>query len=67
MTTSSGDFFRRFRPRIMIEPHMVQGALSDQAVVRILDCFGYECRIIEQHGVKISADHRLATAKLIAD
>jgi len=51
----------------MIEPHMVQGALSDQAVVRILDCFGYECRIIEQHGVKISADHRLATAKLIAD
>jgi FkbM family methyltransferase len=51
--TSSGEFFRRFRPRIMIEPHMVRGTLSDQAIVRILDGFGYECRIIEQHGVKI--------------
>lgn len=44
------DFFRRFRPRIIIEAHMLNGVLTTQACLRVLETFGYKCREVSQLG-----------------
>lgn len=46
-------FFERYRPRIIIEPHVVNGIFSDRAIISSLTKYGYECSIIEQIGVNL--------------
>lgn len=48
---ASEDFFRRFKPRIIIEPHLVNKVLSDKTISAILQSYGYKCENISQHGV----------------
>lgn len=50
---SSTIFFEKFRPRMIIEPHIVNGALSDAPIMAFLSKLGYECLIIEQIGVQL--------------
>jgi FkbM family methyltransferase len=50
---ASKGFFDRFKPRIIVEPHIVNGRLSDSSVVGALRSYGYRCNLIEQHGVKL--------------
>lgn len=44
------EFFRRFRPRIIVEPHMVDGQMTTAKVTRDLGAFGYSCRPVPQLG-----------------
>jgi FkbM family methyltransferase len=46
------NFFNNFRPKIIIEPHKVNGVLTIDSCVSQLKQFGYECRINKQSGVK---------------
>ena len=48
---NSGEFFGRFRPKLIIEPHQVNGVRSDDAVIRLLAGYGYSCEVIPQTGV----------------
>jgi len=50
---SSDNFFRRYKPRIIIEPHVVNGILATGKVSSILEGFGYCCETIEQVGVAL--------------
>jgi len=43
-------FFARFRPRIIMEVHPVDGRLTTEACRQTLSGFGYECRQIDQPG-----------------
>lgn len=49
----SEEFFLRYRPRIIFEPHLVGGSLSSEGVVQSLEGFGYACDYIEQTGVSL--------------
>lgn len=48
---NSERFFRRYRPKIIVEPHRVNGTRSDEAVRSILSTYGYDCETITQSGV----------------
>lgn len=48
---NDGGFFKRFRPKIIIETHVVDGVETTEEVVAALKKYGYECRKIEQKGV----------------
>jgi FkbM family methyltransferase len=50
---NAGDFLRRHRPRIILEPHIVDGVLCDALVSRQLQDFGYRVETIVQHGVAL--------------
>lgn len=50
---ASEDFFRRYRPKLVIEPHIVNKTLSDAGVRAALSRFGYRCETIEQTGVSL--------------
>lgn len=50
---SSRGFFMQFRPKIIVEPHMVNGKLSDQPVIAALTSYGYDCSVIPQTGVDL--------------
>jgi FkbM family methyltransferase len=50
---TSETFFRKFRPRIVVEPHMVGGVFSEPVIRRILESYGYECSTIPQTGVSL--------------
>lgn len=50
---TAGDFFRAYKPRIIIEPHVIDGVLSDSKVIECLKSYGYACRHIEQTGVDL--------------
>jgi FkbM family methyltransferase len=45
------DFFKQFRPKIIVEPHMVAGTMTTAQCVDALSRYGYTCEIIEQPGV----------------
>lgn len=47
---ASADFFARFKPRIIIEPHVVDKVLSEAALHGLLTDYGYECATIAQTG-----------------
>jgi hypothetical protein len=49
----SASFFAAFRPRMVIEPHMVAGQLVTESVIASLSRFGYRCQTIDQHGVSL--------------
>jgi len=46
-------FFKQYKPIIVVEPHIVDGVLSDKKVMEILEKFGYECTLIQQYGVNL--------------
>lgn len=50
---SDQTFFHRFRPRIIIEVHIVDGKLTTAACERHLGALGYDCRLVAQHGVHL--------------
>jgi FkbM family methyltransferase len=46
-------FFNRFRPRIIIEPHIVDGVETTERCIASLLNYGYKCNVIEQFGVSL--------------
>src|SRR5262249_5331480 len=46
-------FFRKCRTRVIVEPHMVDGATSEPAIRRTLESYGYVCSTIRQTGVSL--------------
>jgi FkbM family methyltransferase len=46
-------FFERYRPRLIVEPHIIDNVHSKTAVVSILRGYGYHCEVIEQTGVSL--------------
>ena len=46
-------FFNSFLPRIIVEPHIVDGRLSSDKIIADLSPYGYTCEIIQQEGVKL--------------
>ena len=46
-------FFRRFSPRIMIEPHVIDGVSTEHGCIAQLQRLGYDCESIAQHGVHL--------------
>lgn len=51
--SSSRDFFHRFRPRVVVEPHVVHGRLCDQLISEQLRRYGYRCRTVHQNGASL--------------
>ena len=47
------EFFKRFRPRIIVEPHVVDGQLASDKVMADLSLYGYKCKSIRQEGVEL--------------
>ncbi len=43
-------FFNRFKPRIIVEPHFVNGVLTTDIVKTHLKKYGYKFNLVEQHG-----------------
>jgi FkbM family methyltransferase len=48
---NSERFFRRYRPKIVIEPHIVNGERSDEALRSVLSTYHYVSDTITQSGV----------------
>lgn len=46
-------FLQQFRPKLVVEPHMVGGISSADISVRILQSYGYSVDKIHQHGVEV--------------
>lgn len=44
-------FFAKYRPKIVVEPHMVAGELSTETCSRAISRFGYRCTPVAQSGV----------------
>jgi FkbM family methyltransferase len=47
------EFFARFKPRIIVEVHPVDGKLTSEACRRSLAEYGYECREVPQPGASL--------------
>lgn len=45
-------FFERFRPKIILEVHWIDGTLTSQRCQEVLSRYGYSCQQIEQPGVR---------------
>jgi FkbM family methyltransferase len=45
-------FFKRFRPKLIVEPHTVDGVFSEKAVISILEAYGYRCQTMIQTGLE---------------
>jgi len=50
---AAGGFLERFRPRLIVEPHFVEGRLVTDDVCDLLSGYGYEVDVIQQRGVAI--------------
>ncbi|MEO7522090.1 MAG: FkbM family methyltransferase, partial [Gemmatimonas sp.] len=50
MVFSDAAFFRRYAPKIIVEPHMVRGTLTTESVIRELEGYGYTCKQVPQWG-----------------
>lgn len=46
-------FFSTFKPRIIVEVHMVNGVETTAAVTAALQRYGYQCQRVVQHGVEL--------------
>jgi FkbM family methyltransferase len=46
-------FIERYRPRIIVEVHFVQGVRSDPDVIRILESHGYDIEVLDQAGLAL--------------
>jgi|UPI00048429AE FkbM family methyltransferase len=47
------DFFQKFKPKIIVEPHFVNGEITTGKVEQALKKYGYKINLIEQHGVAL--------------
>lgn len=47
------EFFNSFRPRIIVEPHLINGRLTSDKVMADLESYGYKCHSIKQEGVDL--------------
>ena len=43
-------FFEKYSPKIIIEPHIINGVLTTDSVIQTLHSYNYECKIIKQNG-----------------
>lgn len=50
-------FFEKYKPKIIVEPHFVDGQISTSKVEEALKKYGYKFDIIEQHGVALPLLH----------
>jgi len=50
---SAASLLAKFRPRLVIEPHVVSGKLNTDEVFSILSGLGYKCEIIQQGELKL--------------
>ena len=41
------EFFNKFRPKIVIEPHLIDGKMTTDDCVSQLKNYGYECKFFE--------------------
>lgn len=48
---ASGGFITKYRPRLLIEGHMVEGVSTIEPLVEYLHGIGYECRVDGQEGL----------------
>jgi FkbM family methyltransferase len=51
------EFFNKFKPRIIVEPHFVDGQITTSKVEDTLRNYGYKFNLIEQHGVALPLLH----------
>lgn len=51
LVPASGAFFQEFRPRLLIEGHLVEGVSTIEPLVEYLQGIDYECRIEGQEGL----------------
>jgi FkbM family methyltransferase len=49
---SSRLLFETYRPKIIIEPHKVNGAMSTTPIIRLLEAYDYKCDVIVQIGAE---------------
>jgi FkbM family methyltransferase len=49
----SGEFLRRYMPRLIIEPHPIGGVNTGGPIREFLESLGYECEIIDQPGLSL--------------
>jgi FkbM family methyltransferase len=49
----SGEFLMTHRPRMIIEPHYVQGMITSTPIVKFLTDIGYNCQVIDQPGLSL--------------
>lgn len=47
------EFLKKYKPKLIIEPHVVDGQLNANDLVDCLWGYGYQCEIIEQYGVSL--------------
>ena len=59
MILASGDFLKRFRPKMIIESHRVKGTSTSGPIVAFLEGLGYDCTLVPQDGMALP----LITAK----
>ncbi len=50
---SAGGFISRYRPRMVIEAHLLDGELTTELVCKILAVHGYHCEIMPQPGASL--------------
>lgn len=48
---NSREFLDHYRPKLMIEPHFIDGALTSAPIINCLENIGYDCRVIKQMGL----------------
>jgi FkbM family methyltransferase len=46
--TSSREILRNFKPRLIVEPHYINGRLNDKEIMREMMSNGYKCEVIAQ-------------------
>jgi FkbM family methyltransferase len=46
-------FFKKFRPKIIIEPHEIHGKLNSDVVIEHLEAINYDAKLVSQIGVKL--------------
>jgi FkbM family methyltransferase len=49
---NDSDFFNVFKPRIIIEPHIIGRSTIDACIAQLAQ-YGYKCKEIKQHGVTL--------------
>jgi FkbM family methyltransferase len=47
----SVEFLQRYRPKLIIEPHTIDGISTAPAIRTLLESIGYRCELIDQHGL----------------
>jgi FkbM family methyltransferase len=54
---SSLDLLARYKPCLIIEPHLIHGVLATDRVVSLLEGIGYVCEVIPQCGLPLPLIH----------